>query len=200
MFERGFIGPIGDDLPSLIPIVTGLVIFFSIFVLTLNTYNDKNLFIEKQIDMTSVARDLKGDSLILNWDQFDKRCSSMKIKRYPYSFIVAIYSSDIDLKKVIEDFKQASQLDVADIPNSGFSFLSQPNEAGGQKSFYCSYLKIGGSNFAKDIGGELKILNKEYSVRFYPIAVQQPIQVQTLNANATQNLIVPAVMAMVVWE
>jgi hypothetical protein len=193
MNERGFLGPIGDDLPSLIPIVTGLVIFFSIFVLTLNTYNEKNNYLEKQIDMTSVARDLKGDSLILNWEQFDKRCSAMKIKRYPYSFIIAFYGADVDLKDVIQEFKDSSLLTNEDVVNSGdqFSFLKQPTEDGSIKSFYCSYIKVGGKEFSS--------VKKQYSVRFYPIAVQQPILVATSSVTY-QNLVVPAVMSMVVWE
>lgn len=192
MFERGFIGPIGDDLPSLIPIVTGLVIFFSVFVLTLNTYNEKNVFLEKQIDMTSVARDLKGDSLILNWEQFNERCSAMQIKRYPYSFIVAIYSANMDLKDVITEFKDSSSFTSEDVINSNsFSFLKQPVEDGSIKSFYCSYTKIGGKEFSD--------VKKEYTVRFYPIAVQQPILVGT-SIVTYQNLVVPSVMSMVVWE
>ncbi len=192
-FEKGFIGPIGDDLPSLIPIVTGLVIFFSVFVLTLNTYNEKNDYLEKQIDMTSVARDLKGDSLLLNWSQFNDRCTGLKIKRYPYSFIAAIYGTDVDLTKAIQDFKDASIQGPSGTreDGSGFGFIKQEVEGLDQQSFYCSYLKIGGRDFSSNM--------REYSVRFYPIAVQQPIMVATSNATY-QYLIVPAVMAMVVWE
>ena len=39
--ERGFIGPIGDDLPSLIMIVLALTLFFSGVVFCLNAYNQK---------------------------------------------------------------------------------------------------------------------------------------------------------------
>jgi hypothetical protein len=193
LFEKGFIGPIGDDLPSLIPIVTGLVIFFSVFVLTMNTYNEKNDYLEKQIDMTSVARDLTGDSLILNWSQFNDRCTGLKIKRYPYSFITAIYGTDVDLTNVIQDFKEASLQGPSGTRADGseFGFIKQEVEGLGQQSFYCNYLKIGGKDFSTN--------KREYSVRFYPIAVQQPIQVAT-GSVTYQYLIVPAVMAMVVWE
>ena len=40
-FSRGFIGPIGDDLPSIIVILLGLSLFFSGLSFTLNTYNHK---------------------------------------------------------------------------------------------------------------------------------------------------------------
>lgn len=194
MFQKGFIGPIGDDLPSLIPIVTGLVIFFSIFVLTLNTYNEKNDYLQRQIDMTSVARDLKGDSLILSWDQFNDRCKGMRVKRYPYNFITAIYGPDVELGKIIEEFKSTSVLSESgeEIVNAeGYNFLSQPTLEG-TKNFYCSYSKIGGKAFSAT--------RREYSVRFYPIAVQQPIVTTSPNGNATHYLVVPSIMAMVVWE
>jgi len=39
--SRGFIGPIGDDLPSIIAILLGLSLFFSALSFTLNVYNNK---------------------------------------------------------------------------------------------------------------------------------------------------------------
>lgn len=39
--SRGFIGPIGDDLPSVIAILLGLSLFFSGLSFTLNAYNNK---------------------------------------------------------------------------------------------------------------------------------------------------------------
>jgi hypothetical protein len=194
--RKGFIGPIGDDLPSLIPIVTGLVIFFTVFVLTFNSYHEKNNFLERQINMTTVARDIKGDSLILNWSQFDDRCNEMKLRRYPYSFMIAIYDNEVDLGRVVGDFNRISLDDgyerVLSSENE-FSFLGQYTDKGGgeYKNFFCSYLKIGGRDFSES--------KRQYIVRFYPIAVQQPMEVNTKIAT-TQFLIVPAVMAMVVWE
>lgn len=186
--KKGFIGPIGDDLPSLIPIVTGLVIFFSIFVLTLNTYNEKNVFLEKQIDMTTVARDIKGDSLILNWSQFNDRCNGMKLKRYPYSFMIAIYDNEVDVTKIVSEFKDISLDNYENnLTSQEFDFLSQGTDEG-NRNFFCSYLRVGGRDFSEN--------KRQYVVRFYPIAVQQPVS----SASSTYHLIVPAVMAMVVWE
>ena len=39
--KKGFIGPIGDDLPSIIAILLGLSLFFSGLSFTLNVYNHK---------------------------------------------------------------------------------------------------------------------------------------------------------------
>ena len=39
--RKGFIGPIGDDLPSIIPLVFALIVFFSGFYLTMNVFESK---------------------------------------------------------------------------------------------------------------------------------------------------------------
>ena len=41
LMGKGFIGPIGDDLPSLIAVMLALGLFFSGIVVALNTYNQK---------------------------------------------------------------------------------------------------------------------------------------------------------------
>ncbi len=182
--SKGFIGPIGDDLPSLVPIVISLVIFFSIFALTLSTYNSKNALIRQQIEMTSVARELKGDSLILGVDQFNNKCNDLRLKRYPYSFMAGIYSVETELGRVVDDF---SRIGLGEINPNEADFFKQKNSLGEETSFFCSYLRAGASEFS--------INKKQYSVRFYPIAVQYPIEV-----NGEQHyLVVPGIMAMIFW-
>lgn len=189
--KKGFIGPIGDDLPSLVPIVVALVIFFSIFTLTLNTYNSKNAFISKQLDMASVAREIKGDSLILGIDQFEKRCSSIQSKRFPYNFIIGIYGADVSLENISYEFAEIA-LNNYDAYATSNTLISQPNFEDSERIFFCAYNRIG--------SGEFSIEKKKYSLRFYPVAVQQPIRVQVGGTETEYSLTIPAVMAMVVWE
>jgi len=184
--HKGFIGPIGDDLPSLIPIVVALVLFFTIFSLTLNTYNTKNVYVRKQMEMTSVAREIKGDSLILGIDQFSSKCDSVKVKKFPYNFMTGIYGSESDLKSVINDFiLMAKDESVA---NGDLTNLLKSSLNGENQGFFCNYIKVGSRAFT----GE----EKSYLLRYYPVAVQYPL---TINGS-TQYVIIPAVMAMVVWE
>jgi len=184
--HKGFIGPIGDDLPSLIPIVVALVLFFTIFSMTLNTYNTKNTSVRKQMEMTSVAREIKGDSLILGIDQFDSKCKSVKVKRFPYNFMAGIYSSESDLKSVINDF--ISMAEDESIADNGSTDLLAADLEGSKKGFFCNYIKVGSRAFTG--------MEKSYFLRYYPVAVQYPL---TINGS-TQYVIIPAVMAMVVWE
>ena len=141
--------------------------------------------------MTAVARGLKGDSLILDVGQFEKKCGEMKIKRFPYNFMAAIYSTDNDMKNVVSDFTNVSE-NISDLgfPSSEqTNFLKQTMPDSAKKAFFCSYRKVGGQEFTQ--------AKKSYLLRFYPVAVQYPRAVST---GDTYYLIVPGLMAMVFWE
>jgi len=187
--KKGFIGPIGDDLPSLVPIVVALVLFFTIFALTLNTFNSKNEYIGKQMEMTSVAREIKGDSLILGIDQFFTKCNSVRLKNFPYNFMVGIYFSESDLRASIADFRAVSAAPGMGVENGpDVGFVNVPTDAG-QKGYYCNYSRVGASKF---VGKE-----KTYLMRYYPVALQYPVKTAR---GDSQYIIIPAIMAMVVWE
>ncbi len=186
---KGFIGPIGDDLPSLVPIVVSLLLFFTTFTLALNTYNTKNALLNQQTEMTSVARELKGDSLILGVDWFEEKCKSLKMKRYPNNFIAAIYDSDVDMSVIMADFLGISASSPTMDPTSATLLKSISQSDGSPKPFYCEYRKVGAQPFAAGS-------KKKYQVRFYPVAVQYGFTLGT----TTSHLIIPGLMAMVVWE
>ncbi len=187
--KKGFIGPIGDDLPSLVPIVVSLLLFFTTFTLALNTYNTKNAFINQQTEMTSVARELKGDSLILGVDWFENKCKQLKMKRYPNNFIAAIYDSDVEMNLIMADFLGLSATNPTLDPTAATLLKSVSQSDGSQKPFYCEYKKIGAQPFSASS-------KKRYQVRFYPVAVQYGFTA----AGTTNHLIIPGLMAMVVWE
>ncbi len=186
--KRGFIGPIGDDLPSLVPLVISLLLFFSIFTLTLDTYNSKNFFINKQIEMTSAAREIKGDSLILNIDQFMKKCRTVSGKNFPYNFMVGIYGADSDLRTTVTDL--LSLQDNGPDPNNPILSASL---AGSMQNYFCVYKHIGARPFSQNA-------KTTYLLRYYPVAVQQAITRTVNGATVTEYLVIPGVMAMVVWE
>lgn len=79
MKQHGFLGPIGDDIPSLIPLVVALIIFFSTFTFALNEFNRKSSTFAADRDSLAVADVLKSDSLISNYNEFDQLCKSIRI-------------------------------------------------------------------------------------------------------------------------
>lgn len=62
--EKGFIGPLGDDLPSVVAIILALSIFFSGLTYALNTYNQKIVGLEVLRGSMDVSRVLTGEGII----------------------------------------------------------------------------------------------------------------------------------------
>lgn len=182
--KKGFIGAIGDDLPSLIPLIIAILIFFSVFTNTLMVYDQKNSTLRKQIELSSISRTIKGESLIYDQPYFLDNCTASKLKRSNYNYMVALYSNeylvDEGINAILKDFIEASEYDS---PNTNFILDSETNEY-----FFCSYKKIGGSKFTEK--------TKNYLIRFYPVALQSKIN----QAGAEYYFIEPAILAMVVWD
>jgi hypothetical protein len=88
MIKKGFIGAIGDDLPSLIPIFLGLMIFFSVFLNTYNVYKDNTDLYSLKSEAISVSAIMKEEPVILNLDTFKKTCSKVNTKFKWNAFLV----------------------------------------------------------------------------------------------------------------
>ncbi len=74
--EKGYLGSIGDDLPSLIPLLFALLIFFSVFSFTLNLFNEKKKVFEKEFELMRIADALKYDGYINGYDERLNNCDS----------------------------------------------------------------------------------------------------------------------------
>lgn len=185
--QKGFIGPIGDDMPSLVPIVVSLLLFFTIFSVTLSAYNSKNGDVREKIDMLSAARIMKGDSIILSVDEFNSRCDTILMKNYPSSFMFAVYKADYDIGNVIEDFSTETSIDpLTNTPERiSEDFLRDESEA----PYFCG--------FQKRVGNRLSSNTRSYVIRYYPVAVQVKL---TTEGSGNVYSIVPGIMAMVMWE
>jgi hypothetical protein len=141
--------------------------------------------------MTSVAREVKGDSMVLGVEQFLNRCDSIKSKRFPYNFMIGIFGADVQLENISAEFADIASNNYDADAGSAYSLLRQDVD-GSSRYFFCSYSRIGASEFSSK--------KKGYSLRFYPIAVQHPILVNAGGIDQYYSLSIPGVMAMVVWE
>mgnify|MGYP001611825270 CR=1 FL=1 len=81
---KGYLGPIGDDIPSLIPIVVGLITFFAAFTFTLNEYNQRSQSFSADRDALIIANTLKGDSYLSNFPEFDTACNGLHVRGLNY--------------------------------------------------------------------------------------------------------------------
>jgi hypothetical protein len=189
--KKGFIGAIGDDLPSLIPIVFALLIFFSAFTATLSIYNSENASVSTDMGMLSIARNLKGDSLVLNLSQFSDRCDNIRVPSYPYNFMVGIYSAEDDLTTVVSDFAES---EVTSDNEEGSDNFLKGKKGTREEAFFCGYRKRGSKDFGDFAGGSDNI-REEYILRYYPVAVQTEVTI----GGKDYFVIIPGVLAMIIW-
>jgi len=75
MNKKGYIGAIGDDLPSLIPLFIGLTIFFAVFLNTYNVYRNNTDLYSLRNDAINISGIIKEEPLISDQNQFLKSCA-----------------------------------------------------------------------------------------------------------------------------
>ncbi len=114
--KKGFIGAIGDDLPSLIPIFVGLVIFFAVFLNVFNDYNAKNKLFNLNQEAVEISMQLKSDPVIIDYDHFMEKCENIKTTKKWNAFLV-------DLPLDTEQFELISLEKITRSKNSYEDFV-----------------------------------------------------------------------------
>ena len=84
MLNKGFIGPIGDDLPSLIPLLFGLVMFFSTFTMTFSSFDARNTEFSYDVSVMRISRTIQSNSYIYNYNNFQKLCDNIGLVNVNY--------------------------------------------------------------------------------------------------------------------
>jgi len=78
MARRGFIGPIGDDIPSIFPIIMGIILFIATLIYANNEFSSKNAAINLRkagLDIAYIVIE-KG---YVNQGGFDETCKDLII-------------------------------------------------------------------------------------------------------------------------
>jgi len=94
---KGYIGPIGDDLPSLIPLVFALIIFFASFYSAVNVYNDKTVDFENDISVVQVSASLRGTGFVSSLQEFNDSCNALNVRQPYFSAGLIPLDKTIDL-------------------------------------------------------------------------------------------------------
>ncbi len=126
MLAKGFIGPIGDDLPSLIPLLVGLVIFFSTFSVTFNAFDARNAEFDHDIALMRISRVLQSNSYIFSYQNFAALCSQVGVS--PLNFVGAISS----------DETMPNSTDASDVGEAKNIFDTGFFTNGEGQTFYCT--------------------------------------------------------------
>ena len=203
--QRGFIGPIGDDLPSLIPILFGLVIFFSVFTFAFDSFDKGNQAFKLELDGLNIARQMRGSSFVSGYCNalpsesagaalkcdalgFYQKCAQLKNSVTNLNFLIGLVELPLGLEE-----KAAGSAELSKgMFRHDFPFFDDPaddaelGQAGisGTGSFACSSVPL----------DQLEEKNP-YDVRgkvivslTYPIALQ------------TNHAIQPMRMLVVLWK
>jgi hypothetical protein len=82
--KRAFLGPIGDDLPSLIPLLFALVMFFSTFTYAFNVFEGRNSSFSDDLAVLKMGTTLKSNGYIETAEAFYRRCANIGPARLNY--------------------------------------------------------------------------------------------------------------------
>lgn len=168
---RGFLGPLGDDLPSLIPLIFALIIFFSAFTSAFNTFDKRNSAFQAELEVSSIASAMRADSYIGGYDGFQERC-----KR--------ITASDVKYKIGIIELPLRVDDGVSTINPLNPDFYSFPS---GDDKFECRKNDTYPTENSRNI-----------IVRVYPIALELKDDTKTL---ITSGFIVrPMLLVVITWN
>ncbi|MFH0714828.1 MAG: hypothetical protein V1847_03185 [Candidatus Diapherotrites archaeon] len=150
--KTGFIGPIGDDLPSLIPLVFALVVFFAAFQSALSTFDSKNASFADDLDALKVARILRGSGYWVSQPEFAKACDIVNVRAI--RFEAGITELNVRLFDSYGNISNRRELYL-------------PHDLETDAQYFCSNVKD-----LKDIS--LSELQKEGKVliRIYPIVIE----------------------------
>ncbi len=180
---KGYLGPIGDDIPSLIPLVVGLVIFFTAFTHTLNEFNLKTRDFEADKDVLIIANTLKGDSYISDYAEFDTACKGLRVRGLNYTAGIVLASQWNALAASLG----SDALDLSQVPLLYYPQTIPPTTLS-VPVFSCN---AGIDNSSpEDTKNELEevLRVREYSVMALPIAVEET------------KAVVPATLVVIAWR
>jgi hypothetical protein len=168
--KKGFIGAIGDDLPSLIPIFIGLMIFFAVFLNVFNDYNAKNKMYGLNQEAIEISMQLKSDPVIISRDHFLEKCNKINSTKRWMAFLVDLPLDTISYQDLTLDGFISDHEDYV---------LKTIDDSGDLDHFICN------ENYLNDLNDK-SIRKIDF---LYPITVQRDSGVTT-----------PARLYILIWE
>ena len=162
MLNKGFLGPIGDDLPSLIPLLFALIMFFSTFTFAFGVFDNKNSKFDSDIKVIKIAKVLKGTSYISGYENFKALCSTLSIPNLKFRAGITNYYTATDQYSLQYNAQDAR------LYNVGF-FL---DEAGNEFSCHNIDPAINSDISSSPSFAYRFFADKEIVARIYPIAVE----------------------------
>ncbi len=113
-FRKGFVGPIGDDLPSLVPLIFSLIIFFASFSSAFDVFIGAKEDFESAILISDLAASVAGDHFITSAEEFYKNCERVSLYGFFYKASLIELKEDfapLDVVKLVNENKGAYKVD-----------------------------------------------------------------------------------------
>ncbi|HLD80869.1 MAG TPA: hypothetical protein VJA40_02615 [archaeon] len=160
---KGFVTVIGFDIPSIIPIVAGLVIFFGSLSYVLLNVNAKNAELDIQRSALSIGETLRGDGLIVSGTLSNKNlnsaCENAKNVR-GVKFAAAVLTP-----QKLQAFLQGSTQTIADLRNQATGAPANAACDSGQYCDVCTYENSNASDKTNPLPARI--------VNIYPVIYQK---------------------------
>jgi len=152
--QKGFLGPIGDDLPSLIPLLFALTIFFSVFYFALTEFTSKASSFDNDVAVVQISNALRGTGLVSSYSSFKELCTSLNIRNPKY---VAL---------IIKEPKFGLDELEANIE-------SEKDSSGSSYNFECSNTSLSLSESISELNKESSNPSAKIVSRVFPIALDK---------------------------
>ena len=160
--RRGFIGPIGDDLPSLIPLLLGLVIFFSTFTNAFSAFDARSADFKDDVAVMRISRTIQSNSYIYSVENFRELC--LQIDAVNIKYVAGITA----------DITEGSRATPPSASEGlyGLSFFKSGGEEGRGEEFYCSNQQAGTTEKFSDFLTNEEASGQKVVTRIFPIVVE----------------------------
>jgi len=122
MKRRGFIGPIGDDIPSIFPLMAGIILFIATLIYANNEFNTKNASINLRkagLDMAYIVIE-KG---YVNQGGFEETCKNLLVpsaKKNNAYFAIMLRDCTADASESFAGSELCSLTEKDDVINSEY--------------------------------------------------------------------------------
>ncbi len=124
--RHGYIGPIGDDFPSLIPLIFGLLMFFTAFTINFDSFDNANTRFNADVTLLRISRTLQSNSYIYSYTNFNELCSQIGVVNLKFAAALT------------EAWVNPSNATRGASGKGAFGILDVPVFRSGNNAFYCS--------------------------------------------------------------
>jgi len=174
--QKGFLGPIGDDLPSLVPLIFSLIIFFSTFTYAMNSMDSRDDDFDADLATLNIARIVRSNGYITDHNDFARLCDMINVAGLNYE--VALIDTNLTYKPENYDSREYEGVNIFDLR----IFDSTPSNADDQDAseFLCTNLPEVPSDFSR--------IAQRLSSRAFPIVLEDA------------NIAKPMFLVVITWK